>query len=296
MKTLQKTFPGKRELSLCVCSIITCLLLSANFGTAQTITLTNGGSTASIDLSGSDGINSWTVDSDPGVNQLNSQWFYYSVNGGAVQSIDTLGTAVYTVTNGNTLNATYNNGTVSVSIQYTLQGSGSGSGSADILSDTATATSVSSSTLASLKVFEYANFNLLQSGNNSISISPAYGNPPTYPIVGYSGVSQMSGSTALTESIAKPYANFAEAGIATNVLSDVLSTHDLNNNLSESSGNGNVAWAFEWSYTDVTQGTVEDMLEDQTLSIAPVPEPSTIAIVALGVGAFAAARRRRQSS
>jgi len=294
MKTQQNIFSiCGRRVWLVAGMAIAALLLLPGHGIAQSITLTNGGSSATIDLGGSDGMNNWEVDTDPGVNQLSSQWFYYSVNGSQVESIDTIGGLTYSVTGGDILDATYSDSLVTITVQYSLQGAGSGSGNADILSDTATATSVSS--LSNLKVFEYANFDLLGNGNNnSISISPAYGGPPLFPFEGYGGVSQMNGATALSETIDSPYANFAEAGTAGGVLGDVKagSTQDLNDNLSEGMGNNDVAWALEWSYQNVASGTTENVLQDQQLSIGPVPEPSTFALIALGLGAIASFRRR----
>jgi len=274
---------------------VVALLLLPGLGIAQAATLSNGGSTMTVDLNGSDGINSWTVDTSP-VNQLDSEWFYYSINGGAAQPINALGlvNGTGTVTGGNSLNATYSNGQLSVQIGFTLQGSGSGSGSAGL---TANILTVSSSTaLTSLNVYEYANFNLLQTSDNSIGISPAYGGPPTFPIVGYNGVSQMNGSTALTEAIGTPYADYAEAGTYSTVLSDVATGHNLNDVLSTGPNSGvNVAWALEWSYQGVAANSMETVLSGQTLSIANVPEPSTMALIGLGLGAVGFIRRRKAS-
>jgi hypothetical protein len=52
---------------------------------AQVYTLSAQDSSVQINLAG--GVSQWTID---GVNQLNQQWFYYSVGSGPVYSIDTI--------------------------------------------------------------------------------------------------------------------------------------------------------------------------------------------------------------
>src|SRR5579872_7404260 len=64
---------------------------------AQVETMNDGGSTATIDLGSSAGMNSWTVN---GQNQLQQQWFWYQTDGGVAKSIDTIGTPTVTTYNG----------------------------------------------------------------------------------------------------------------------------------------------------------------------------------------------------
>jgi hypothetical protein len=296
MKTLHKNSSwGGHQSLLASCLAGLALLLLPHNGLAQSVTLTNGGSTATVDLGSSTGLDSWMVDTSP-VNQLDSEWFYYSINGGTAQAINSLGLVGYTVTGGNVLTATYANSQLSISIGYTLAGSGSGSGSADLTANNVTAISGSSATLANLNIYEYANFNLLQSFDNGITISQASSGPPFFIPGGYDGVSQSSGATALTETINSPFANFAEAGINSTVLSDILSGGNLSGPLSFSPTPGdNVAWGLEWTYQNVGPNSQENVIQDQTLGVSNVPEPSSLALLALGLGAcgFKFARRRQ---
>lgn len=288
MKTLQKAFPGKRELSLCACLTIACVLLSPNFGTAQTVvTLNNNGSQASIDLTGGGGMDNWSVTlNNQMLNQLNQQWFWYSVGGGPAQAINTIGGLQYNVDlSDSILTASYENSEIGVSITYQLNGSGFNSGGADMTESISVVNMTS--TNFNLKFYQYSNFNLLGSGNNSINVD---GKPGAY-----TGVSQTTAGNGngILEVIDSPLANFAEAGNAglTGVLGDVVSGNDLNGNLA--AGPGDVAWSFEWSQ-GVAPGldNAVNIFKDKNLSIQPVPEPSTIALVALGLGAFVTARRR----
>lgn len=289
MKTLQKVCRNSKcQLSLCL--TIACLLLSPNFGTAQTVTLNNNGSQASVDLSNGGGMDNWSVTlNNQYENQLNQQWFWYSIGNGPAQAINTIGGLQYSVSGANSiLTASYQNGEIGVSIQYQLNGSGYNSGGAD-MSESITVVNMGS-TNYNLKFYQYSNFNLLGSGNNSISIDGGPG--------AYTGISQTTAGNGngILEVIDSPLANFAEAGNAGmgGVLGDVASGNDLNGNLT--AGPGNVAWAFEWSQAvDPGIDNAVNIFKDKNLSIQPVPEPSTIALVALGVGAFAVARRRQLS-
>ncbi len=180
MKILQK--PGGKTF-LGAGLAVSGLLLLPGHGIAQTVSLSSGGSFATVNLSGPGaGMNSWSV---PGSaqSQLNLQWFYYSINGGAVQAINAISAPTFNQFGNNSfLDVTYANAQVSIDIQYSLLGTGMGN--ADI-TESIFADNLSG-TAFNLNLFEYSNFNLLQSGNNSVQVF-ADGNS------GYNFVRQTSG-------------------------------------------------------------------------------------------------------
>jgi hypothetical protein len=262
------------------------LLLSGN-GIAQVVAMTDGGATATIDLGSSAGMNSWSV---LGQNQLNQQWFWYQTDGGIAQPINTISApTVQTYMGNNGINeviATYQNSQLSIEIDYILSGGGVGSGNADI-TESIMAVNKNTSSSLTLNLFEYSNFNLLQSGNNSITI---FGNPVT----GYNFVQQTSGSTAIQEGIVSPNANYAEAANLNQTLNELNNQAGLVLNDTTSAGPGNVTWAFQWNQT-IDAGGQLDIFKDKNLSISMVPEPPTVAIIALGAGALGLALRRKLS-
>ena len=160
---------------------------------------------------------------------------------------------------------------------------GTGMGSASITESIA----VDNNTGApfNLNLFEYSNFNLLQSDNNTATV---YADTVTGP--GYNYASQTSGATAIQQGISSPDATYAEAGPSGTVLSDVTSGSNLNGPLT--SGPGDVAWAFQWNTTVAAQPDEFDELGNGSLSITNVPEPSTFALIGLGLGALGWMRRR----
>jgi hypothetical protein len=275
MKIQPKAFPvGK--LGACVAAVAMSLLPVSLV--AQNITLAAGTTTANVNLGSSAGMNNWSL---LGQNQLIQQWFWYSVNGGPVQSIDTIGGLTYSQ-QGTTsfLTATYSNATVSVSVQYNLLSTGPSS--ADI-SETIEANNNSAKTIG-LQLYEYSNFELLGEPNNTVTIFPD-GNG------GYDFVQQTSGSTAITEGIVSPSANSAEAAGVPQTLNEfaTVPAYNLNDNLT--AGPGDVSWAFEWSQ-NVGAGDELDIFKDKSLSVQNVPEPATMALIALGLGVCGLARRR----
>ncbi|HEV2327803.1 MAG TPA: PEP-CTERM sorting domain-containing protein [Verrucomicrobiae bacterium] len=281
MKNQSSFFTSFRQAALGASLAILGLTLLPGSGTAQTVTLNNGGSVASVNLGSSAGMDYWSVEGAGGQNQLPQQWFWYSVNGGAAQSIDQIGGLTYSTSpDDSSLTATYKNSTLSVGIVYTLQGSGVGSDAADMLESINIINN--SATGFNINFYQYSNFNLLQNNQNTISV---IGSPGSY-----SSIIQttMVGGNGIEETIDNPLANYAEAGGASSVLGDVTAGNTLNGTLT--AGPGNVAWAFEWS-DSVGAGSNLDIYKDKSLSISPVPEPTTTGLVALGLGAFGFVRR-----
>jgi hypothetical protein len=135
-----------------------------------------------------------------------------------------------------------------------------------------------------LSFYQYSNFNLLQNSQNSVSISGGPG--------AYTGAFQNTGGpggTGIAEVILSPTANGTEAGLAGSTLSDV-SNGTLNG--VTSAGPGNVAWAFRWDQT-IASGGEMDISKDKGLSVSTIPEPSALALIALGMGALGLTLRRK---
>jgi hypothetical protein len=287
MKIQPKALLGHKHAALlCACLAGSGMLLLPGQGNAQ-VTLSNGGSFATVNLGGGGGsgligMNSWEVGTDNQMqNELNQQWFWLQI-GSSVYSIDQLGTPTINQQTQNFLDSEYTSAAlgVSVDVQYTLNGSGVNSGSADI-TENITVYNNSTTSPLSVNLFEYSNFNLLGE-NNNVEVFPD-------GVGGYDYAEQYVGSTAIAEGIIAPDANNAEAGLAGNVLSAV-EAGDLNGNLT--AGPGDVAWAFEWS-TQIDPGQNFPVLKDKELTISTVPEPSTIALIGLGLGAVGFFRRRQ---
>ena len=255
---------------------------------AQNVTLNNGGSSATFNLGGGTGaigMNNWMVDGDPGVNQLDQQWFWYSVNTGSgwstAQSIDQIGGFSDSINGaGNTLDVFYQNSTLEVALEYTLTGSGGGSGGA-VLNESVNVLNLSSSSFQ-INFWQFGHFNLLQNSQNIVNIG---GNPGAYSFVSQSTT---VGGNGMQETLNNPYANYAEAGAPNTVMNDVSHGNQLNGTVS--AGPGDEAWGLQWADTDGS-GNLWNVLQGENMSITPTPEPGTICLFGLGLGALGLARR-----
>ena len=288
----------KRVASLGAWLAMSGMLLLPVHGIAQDITMQDGGSMATLNLgggSGNIGMNSWSVDT-LNQSQLNQQWFWYSINGGVAQTIDTLGAVVgnpQTASGNDGINDVYmeyQSSQLNVGIEYFLNGNGAGSGSADI-QELIQIQNVGLSQIT-LSFFQYSDFNLLGGANDSVSI---FGNHNS----GYSGAIQTTGTggSGIAEVINAPNANFAEAntvGGLNSTLYKLNNTANLTLNEILSAGLGDVTWALQWT-AELKPGDILDITKDKGLSIEIVPEPSTVAIIILGAGALGLALRRKLS-
>ena len=287
-----------RMASLCAGMVAAGVLLLSGGAMAQNITMNNGGSTATLNVGGGTGtigMNSWSVDT-LNQSQLNQQWFWYSVNGAPQTTIDQISAAtVYNFSNPSSpidnIGVVYQNSQLSVQVQYVLSGNGSGSGSADMQEYLSIVNNGASA--INLNFYQYSNFNLFQDNQNSVSIS---GSPGAYG--GALQTTTTGGGNGIAEVIDAPYANRAEAASTFQTLNALNSGSFYNLNDTTSAGPGDVTWAFQWTATLAPNGQNGDTLnitKDKGLSISIVPEPSTLALIALGMGALGLTLRRKLS-
>jgi hypothetical protein len=286
-------FNGKGIVSCCAALVVSGVLFIPVKDMAQNITMNDGGSSATLNLGGGTGnvgMNSWSVG---GLNQLNQQWFWYSINGVVPQTIDNISAASVLTANGvdgiNAVQSTYANSQLEVSITYVLSGNGVGSGSADLM-EYISLLNTSASQTFNLNFYQYSDFNLLGGASDTVNISGGPG--------AYTGALQTTGTggTGIAELIDAPDANFAEANYANAGVSSTL--YKLNNdanlmlNDNQNAGPGDVTWALQWGAT-LNPGDVLNITKDKGLSIQIVPEPSTVALIALGVSALGLTLRRK---
>jgi hypothetical protein len=285
MNRHQKTvINSKRAALLCASLAVSAVGFLPSSGVAQVVSLTGGGSSATVDLGSGAGMDNWSV---LGQNQLMQQWFWYRTDNGIAQPINTISAATISYQSSQEVDAVYANSQLSIEVDYVLSGGGVGSGNAD-MTETILAKNLSGSSL-NLNLYEYSYFNLLQSGNNNVQI---FGGPGAY-----SNVQQTSGSTSIQETIVSPYANDAEAAYYNQTLNELNTQSGLVLNGNTSVGPGNVTWSFQWSNTLAANGPGSQLniFKDKNLSIAMVPEPSTVALISLGLGALGLSLRRKLS-
>ncbi|MGA3284987.1 MAG: PEP-CTERM sorting domain-containing protein [Verrucomicrobiota bacterium] len=253
---------------------------------AQIYTLSARDTSVQINLAG--GISDWTID---GVNQLNRQWFYYSVGSGLVYSIDTIALwSVPSTTPGNspTLTETYANSTISVQTKYTLQSSPSGSGMAKLL-DTITVKNTSSSTSV-YHFFQFSDFDLGGvSGNQNVQFN-SDGAGTAYQVVqtGLTGATLVGTVTALSGGSSVPPEEQAGYYGTQFGLVNGNPAPTLNNTLT--AGPGNVVYAYEWDMTLSPNGVIS------ISEIQYVPEPSSVALISSGMLVLALLRRRHRKA
>ena len=250
--------------------------------TAQIVPLTDNNSTALVDTSSQAGMFNWTVDNS--ANQLYQQWFWYRIGNTAEHSIDTISAPVISQPAANILNATYNNGTISTRVQYTLAGGAIGSGHSDI-GEIITINNLTANPL-DFHFFQYSDFDLDNPGNDTVQIGGQFNGK-------FYAVSQQDLGTLTENMDTVSGANRAEVGFFASTLNNLNDANPttLNNNLGPI-GPGDVTWAFEWDFTLQPGGSFQ-ISKDKLLSVT-VPEPSSVALMACGLVAWGLNARRKK--
>jgi hypothetical protein len=277
-----QTNPISKKLRLLGLTLAVALLASASQAAVTPVTMSDLNSVAIVDVDSNAGMFQWTVG---GANQLAQQWFWYRIgNGTAVQPINSIGPAVWNQAAGiNTLSTTYNNAQLKVSIDYVL--TGGTAGDADIVESISVKNNTGSP--LDLHFFQYSDFDL---ANNPLGDTiTIYGSPGS----GFYQATQTKLITQLAETVTSPFATRAEAAFQAQLLNEFLIPgYNLNNNQGPV-GPGDVTWGLQWDMT-IGAGATFDIFKDKRLDVTPVPEPTVLGFVALGL-AVLVFRQRAQA-
>jgi len=259
------------------------LVFSILWGHAQIITLVNNNSVAEVNTSSQSGMFNWSVN---GQNQLAQQWFWYRVGAtGPEAPINTISAPTITTPNASTLYTSYANNSYGVQIKYSLTGGSAVSGKAD-MGESIVINNTSASAL-DFHFFQYSDFNLggttggqtVQLGKNLSGL--------------FNEALQTAPGVAFTETVLTPGANHGEAGLFNTTLvklNDGTPT-TLNDNAGPV-GPGDATWAFEWDLS-IAPGSSALISKDKYIQLQPIPEPSSLALISLGLAGCALIKRRR---
>ena len=247
---------------------------------AALLTLIDGNSSADFDTAASANNYNWFVD---GNDKLAQQAFWYRIGpAGPESSVHTLSIGLQGLTDGNfdgnsdTLFVRYNGAGFRIETTYTLRGGTPGSGASD-MGELITIYNLGASPL-DFHFFQYADFDL--SAADTIKFTNA-------------NAVQQFGGTRLTETIITPVPSHHEAAffpVTLNKLNDgVATTLSDTPALGNAIGAGDVTWAFQWDVSIPVGGTFQ-ISKDKNLA---VPEPGTIALLAMGASLLVKRRCRR---
>ena len=253
------------------------LCVSVGQAQAQVITLSHNNSVAQINTSSSAGLFNWLVD---GSDQLAQQWFWFRAGASGPEApINTISAPSITTPDARTLYTTYNNGAYSVEVDFKLNGGSVGSG----ISGMNESITLRNATAAPLDFhfYQYTDFDLGPADFVQLTKNPFTGL--------YSIADQVAPGVTFQETPITPGANHGEASLfpfTLNRLNDGAPT-TLNDN--NSAGPGDATYAFEWDLTIAPGGS---FVIEKGLSIQPIPEPSALALISLGLAGLALRKRR----
>src|ERR1700722_17686055 len=154
--------------------IVALLVVSAVQSKAQTYDISAANASLQIDLSGANaGLSDWTLS---GVNQLEQQWFYYSIGSGPVESINMLTPSGTPSVSSSSLSETYSSSTAFVNTSYSL---GSPVSGASQLHTSILIQNLTGST-QTFHLYQYSDFDLNNIlGGQSVQVCCSNQNPNT---------------------------------------------------------------------------------------------------------------------
>jgi len=255
------------------------LSINGALATTTVFNLVDGNSTADINVGSTAGMFNWTVD---GQDQLVQQWFAYRVGStGDEIPINYLPLISAVQTGGNQLSSLYGTTAFTIRLDYVLNGQGSGMAS---INESITINNLGQSPL-DMHFFQYSDFDILGSGGNDVGALGKSGGLFNYATQGDGSLL----SPFFTETVLTPGANHGEIAFSPSILLRLGNgVPDTLSDFAGPLGPGDITWAFQWDLT-IAPGSSELISKVKYLT---VPEPSSFALVSLGLLALLARRRR----
>lgn len=239
---------------------------------AAPLSVQSNNSTVTVDPNSQSGLSSWVVD---GTNQLNQQWFWYSVGSSAPQSIDTLNNT-FSFNQDGVLTETYGGDGFTLTLNAILTGGAVNSGNSAMTQTV----SVDNNTDSDLDfhLYEYSDFTLNNKTLNNNTLT-------------------LSGSPVSTADQTAPLGTTMNIGVNPSVDHSQIGTNGaiklaLNNGstpvtLGDNGVGpiiGNTNFAFEWDPTIAVNGTFqESIVQSIQGGVVPLPSAAFSAVVLLAV-------------
>lgn len=264
------------------------VMFAARPSNASVITLTNGNATVKIDSESSAGLYDWRVD---GFDLATQQWFWWCIGDtGPEAPISSLTPTAPQYTGTKEVLLTYTEARFTLTLSYDLTGFPAGTGVSDL--EAVVSVRNDSGSPLDFHLFTYADFRMPGSPADDTAEITGYNYAEVDQGDYYVGCSisvSGNGSTGYT-------ADRVRAALTTDSPSLLASLTDggptdLDDTDDSFAGPGNVAWAMQWD----RQIATGQMLTVQHDISTQVPEPTTLALLALGGLTFAARRRRATS-